>query len=191
MLPFNAINVPFLPPLPPLSLLFLSCRALPPALPPAMLNFTICFLCIALAAIVSAFRIYDDTEVWPHRELFPLPLLLSKKVEIFEQPVAATFGLRALLHRGHLRAIGQRNGCRFYEDFDEHAVSEFVRSSHQIGRVAFELKIIHAAQLLKCQFVASLQLKSCSMDCTTISSSSSSSFSPCPRASGVSLHVCI
>ena len=33
-----------------------------------------------LAALSSAGRIFDDTDVWPHREVFPLPLVLAKRV---------------------------------------------------------------------------------------------------------------
>lgn len=64
-----------------------------------------------LAALSSAGRIFDDTDVWPHREVFPLPLVLAKRVEVLD---ASVFGARALLQRGQLRAVGQRQGARFY-----------------------------------------------------------------------------
>ena len=56
--------------------------------------------------------------MWPHREVFPLPLVLHKRIEVFD---ASVFGARALLHKGELRALGQKSGARFYADFDAHA----------------------------------------------------------------------
>ena len=50
-----------------------------------------------LAALSSAARIYDDLDVWPHRDVFPLPLVLAKRVGVFD---ASVFGARALLQKG-------------------------------------------------------------------------------------------
>lgn len=71
-----------------------------------------------LGALGLACRIFENDDAWPHRDIFPLPLLVHKRVAVMD---AGVFALRSALHRGVFTASGPTCGLRYHEAMDAHA----------------------------------------------------------------------
>jgi len=71
-----------------------------------------------LGALGHACQIFENDDAWPHREIFPLPLVVHKLVPVFDP---STFALRSALHKGVFTASGPSCGLRYNNEMDAHA----------------------------------------------------------------------